>query len=193
MAQDRKAYMKTYNAANKEKIALQMKANYQANKEKRIAYSKAYRKANKEKVLAQMRSYKKANKEKISALNKVWYEANKEKIAIYEKERLQTDLLFKLTKSLRVRIKQSLKAQNAAKNHRTSELLGTTIAKAYAYLESLFQPGMSWDNHGEWHIDHIIPCASFDLTKPAEQKKCFHYTNLQPLWAADNLSKGARI
>ena len=49
---------------------------------------------------------------------------------------------------------------------------------------------MSWENHGTWHIDHRVPCAKFDLTKKEEQEKCFHYTNLQPLWAKDNLSKG---
>ena len=52
---------------------------------------------------------------------------------------------------------------------------------------------MSWDNQGEWHIDHIIPCASFDLTNEEEQEKCFHYTNLQPLWAIDNMVKGCKI
>ena len=52
---------------------------------------------------------------------------------------------------------------------------------------------MTWDNHGEWHIDHIKPCASFDLTDADQQRECFNYTNLQPLWAKDNLSKGAKI
>ena len=61
------------------------------------------------------------------------------------------------------------------------------------HLESLFVPGMTWDNQGEWHIDHVIPCAAFDLTDPAQQSECFHYTNLQPLWAVDNLKKAARL
>lgn len=63
------------------------------------------------------------------------------------------------------------------------------------YLESKFQDGMTWDNYGlhGWHIDHIIPCSAFDLTDPEQQRQCFHYTNLQPLWAYENLSKGARI
>ena len=54
---------------------------------------------------------------------------------------------------------------------------------------------MTWENHGRygWHIDHIMPCSSFDLTDPEQQKKCFHYTNLQPLWAHENMSKGAKI
>ena len=61
------------------------------------------------------------------------------------------------------------------------------------WIESQFVDGMSWDNHGEWHIDHIRPCASFDLTDPEQQKECFNYKNLQPLWAKDNLSKGDRF
>jgi len=61
------------------------------------------------------------------------------------------------------------------------------------HLERQFKDGISWDNYGEWHIDHIRPCAKFDLSKPEEQRACFHYTNLQPLWEKENVSKGARI
>jgi hypothetical protein len=60
-----------------------------------------------------------------------------------------------------------------------------------AHLEHQFKDGMTWDNHGEWHIDHIKPCVQFDLTDPEQQKECFHYTNMQPLWAFENQSKGA--
>lgn len=62
-----------------------------------------------------------------------------------------------------------------------------------SHLESLFKPGMSWENHGEWHIDHILPLASFDLTDEQQAAKACHYTNLQPLWASENMSKGARV
>jgi len=63
----------------------------------------------------------------------------------------------------------------------------------WQHLEKQFQPGMTRENYGKWHVDHNIPCSSFDLSDPEQQKKCFHYTNLQPLWAFDNLSKGAKI
>jgi hypothetical protein len=75
------------------------------------------------------------------------------------------------------------------KQSTTIELLGCSIEKLKQHLESKFKPGMSWSNYGKWHIDHIKPCARFDLSKPNEQKKCFHYTNLQPLWAEENLKK----
>ena len=69
------------------------------------------------------------------------------------------------------------------------DLTGCTVAELRQYLEAQFTDGMSWENRSEWHIDHVRPCASFDLTDPEQQRECFHYTNLQPLWAADNLSK----
>ena len=73
------------------------------------------------------------------------------------------------------------------------ELVGCTRSELCKYLERQFKIGMTWDNYGEWHVDHILPCASFDLTKRTQQKKCFHYTNLQPLLASDNMRKGAKI
>lgn len=62
------------------------------------------------------------------------------------------------------------------------------------YLESKFEPGMSWSNYGHkgWHIDHIMPCAIFDMANPEHVRRCFHFSNLQPLWACDNLKKGSK-
>lgn len=57
----------------------------------------------------------------------------------------------------------------------------------------MFTNGMTWDNYGQWHVDHIRPCALYDLTKEDQQMACFHYTNLQPLWAKDNMSKGVKV
>jgi hypothetical protein len=72
------------------------------------------------------------------------------------------------------------------------QLLGCTVNELAEYLESKFLPGMSWENRKLWHIDHIRPLASFDLTDPAQQRLAFHYANLQPLWARDNIRKGRR-
>lgn len=80
------------------------------------------------------------------------------------------------------------------KHNHTLEMIGCTAKELKNYLASKFTDGMTWENYGRdgWHVDHIRPCASFDFTDPEQQKQCFHYTNLQPLWARDNLSKGAK-
>ena len=78
------------------------------------------------------------------------------------------------------------------KSKKTQELIGCTIEQLWIHLESKFQKGMTKENYGLWHVDHVRPCASFDLTDPKQQAICFHYTNLQPLWAIDNLKKGAK-
>lgn len=82
--------------------------------------------------------------------------------------------------------------ENGIKLESFDEILGCTIGEAREHFEQKFEPGMSWQNHGEWHIDHIRPLASFDLTNPEERRKAGHHTNLQPLWAKDNLSKGCK-
>lgn len=112
-------------------------------------------------------------------------------------KKLHTDKILRIKNNLRSRIIQSLKG--AKKSLRTLELTGCSLKELKIYIESKFTDGMSWENHGfhdkenymsGWQIDHIRPCASFDLTDLEQQKQCFHYTNLQPLWAIDNLTKG---
>ena len=105
------------------------------------------------------------------------------------KQRVKVDLNYKLGVTIRGRIKQALIKEY--KSSSSFELLGCNIEFLKKYLELKFEPGMDWDNHGlfGWHIDHIIPCDSFDLTNLEEQKKCFHYTNLQPLWSTTRLAK----
>jgi len=116
-------------------------------------------------------------------------EMNKKAVK-YHKLRRKTDLNFRLRNLISTRIRRAL--ERGSVRSKTVELLGCEISELRVYLQSLFQPGMSWENYGEWHIDHIRPCASFDLSDPGQQKQCFHYANLQPLWARDNLTKGDR-
>jgi len=110
----------------------------------------------------------------------------------YKVNKCKTDPAFKLERTLRCRLYHALRIQNAKKSNRTLELTSCSISHLMGYLEAKFTDGMTWENHGEWHIDHIKPCCKFNLLDSEEQKKCFHYTNLQPLWAKDNLSKGGK-
>ena len=103
------------------------------------------------------------------------------------------DSNFRIALALRSSVVGALKRQGVRKNRKTEALLGTTKVEARKYIESLFKPGMTWENHGEWHLDHIIPCASFDLKCPVQQLACCYYKNLQPLWAIDNMKKGAKL
>ena len=96
-----------------------------------------------------------------------------------------------IVRSLRVRIRSALK--NLAKSARTLDLVGCSVEQLWAHLENQFAPGMTRSNYGLWHIDHKRPCASFDLSDIAQQKVCFHFTNLQPLWALDNARKGCKV
>ena len=114
-------------------------------------------------------------------------------LSLNYKLRLQTDINVKLSHYLRNRIRKVLK--NNIKSTKTSKLLDCSIDFLKKYLESKFKFGMTWDNYGKngWEIDHIRPCASFDLSKPEEQCKCFHYSNLQPLWVSENRQKSNKI
>lgn len=115
---------------------------------------------------------------------------------IQRSQRLKNDPNYKFRVYLSNRINLALKGISS-KSAKTLELLGCSVDFCKKYLESKFLSGMTWQNHGfgndKWHIDHIIPCEAFDLTKPEEQRKCFHYSNLQPLWQHDNLSKCDKV
>lgn len=163
---------------------------------------------NKEALDNKNKEWKKNNKDKVSIMNKAsrsknpeawktWYEKNKEKHvkknSEYFKNRLINDENFAITIKLRNRINAAFYSRGIRKKTKTTELLGCSIQELKIHIEKKFQEGMKWDNRGEWHIDHIKPCASFDLTKESEQKLCFHFSNLQPLWATDNIKKGSKI
>jgi len=167
---------------------------YQRNSKRLKAYQKEYLAKNWEAVQQRKRQYYSRNQERI----KEYRQQNREKIRqymqAYRRQRTISDVEFRLVHTLRTRIYRAIKKQGTTKSTKSIDLLGTTISQVRAHLESQFLPGMTWENHGKsgWHIDHIRPCASFDLTDPIQQKECFHYTNLQPLWATDNLKKSAK-
>ena len=152
---------------------------------------KQYRRTHKKEISVTTKKYYETHKEELKAYAKKYYYINKEKINnkfnLYSIQRRKTNVSFKILCNLRIRIWKALKGINKSKG--TMRVIGCNIDFLKSYLESKFTSGMSWNNYSKWHIDHIKPCASFDLSKPSEQRKCFHYTNLQPLWAKDNLTK----
>ena len=143
-----------------------------------------------------MRAYRKKwekNNPKRQAYRREWMREWNKKNAkkIYQKRRERP--YEKLAATIRSRIYDYLK--HGYKSVKSEELIGITWKELKLYLEKQFKSGMTWDNYGfyGWHVDHIIPLSSFDLTNIEEQKKAFHYTNLQPLWAKENMSKGSKV
>jgi hypothetical protein len=158
-------------------------ARYVANPEKFLARGAAYYAANPEKHRVRCRAnsttYRAKNPEKVGAHNEA-----------YKAARRKADPGFRLLESLRKRLCKVMRGES--KSSPTKELVGCSIGYLRDWLAWQFQPGMGWHNYGQWHIDHIRPCASFDLTDPAQQRECFHFQNLQPLWAKDNIRKGTK-
>lgn len=208
-----KAYQKKYRSENKEKVAARESKYWHENKERLKEYNKEYREKNAEKLKKKTKEYREANKEKKSAADKRWRENNKDRCKANKKawmeknrgrynekrreknlERWEKDPQYRLRYNVRSRMAMVLKRRRNSKSDKTMELLGCTEQQLRKHLETQFTEGMTWDNYGlrGWHIDHIKPCAAFDLSDPEQQKECFHYTNLQPMWAADNIRKGAK-
>lgn len=138
------------------------------------------------------KSYYHKNKETIKVKNSEYQKDYYQRVEVKESRRAymnsyRQNIHNKLAHNLRVRLNTALR-----RGYKTSSAvnsLGCSLKDLKNYLESYFQPGMSWENYGEWHIDHIKPLASFDLQNELEFKKACNYTNLQPLWAAQNFSK----
>lgn len=168
-----RAWSKQWRIKNRDKLKAALKKRYYSDVERSRAYARIAREKRKNDPV-RLEAYRKYCREKMA-------------------ERLATDVNFRIRFRTRNRIWMSLQ-RGVAKVGGTVEMIGCTIPEYKAHIESLWKPGMTWDNYGrgkcKWHIDHIKPCSSFDLTKLDEQKKCFHFSNTQPLWEFENLSKG---
>jgi len=166
---------------------------YQDNKEKLRETNKKWRLNNKEKSDAIYARYRKTDKRK--AVCKKWYNNNKEKVLEYRNNRYRTDVQYNLNIKIRRRLWMSMKNYKITKPDKTINILGCSYNELREYIESLFTKGMSWDLvlSSEIHLDHVLPISYFDLENNEQLKSAFHYTNLQPLWAKDNLSKWAHV
>ena len=178
--EQKKETARKYHIKNKDLITERVKQWYLNNKEYASSRGKIHYKKNRESYLLKGKNY---------------YEKNKVKIKIYSreyaKEKRKTNPLFKLKCTLRGRTFSAFKAKGYKKDSMTSKMLGVEWEICKSYIERQFEKGMSWSNHGKWHIDHVIPLASANTQK--ELIKLCHYSNLQPLWAFDNISKSNKI
>lgn len=196
-----KADLERWKAENPDKARAIESARLERIKEQRRTDPEFREKLNK-KSRDWQREKRKADPEyraKCLAATKQWISRNKE----WQREdgrkkrlRRKDDPNYKIMGSVRARVVKALKGQS--KGRSMTDLIGAPIETVRAHIEAQFRDGMSWGNcgrgwHGarEWHLDHIRPLASFDLTDPAQLQEACHYTNLQPLWAVENLKKGA--
>jgi len=160
-------------------------------------YLKCYYKDNADIIKLRAKNYHNNNKEHVRKYQKEYRLKNKERCSLiqrnYYKKHIKEDVGFRIKRNLQKRIWDAVRGH--CKYDSTKNLVGCSVEELKQHLESQFKEGMSWDNYGRngWEIDHIKPCASFDLSKLEEQHKCFHYTNLQPLYAIDNSRKGCKI
>ena len=181
------------------KICFKLKAknNYYDNQEKNINYSKTYRKLNQEKVKETRKNYRINNSDKVKNRIKLWHQKNPNKEREYGAKRREN---YPYIEAWRTTLKNSLKRLGKTKEGHTIDLLGYSALELKEHIESLFLDGMSWDNHGEWHIDHKIPVSTFDPETSSSVVNAL--SNLQPLWSTTreingvihigNLNKGKK-
>jgi len=146
---------------------------------------------NQDRVRASNRSWTAKNPEKAYEKSKRWHEKNPKWQSLYAKERRKSDPLFGMAGRARCRIRNFLTSKGFTKSKTTEEIIGCSFGFLVSHIESMFSEGMSWENRGCWRMDHIIPLSS--ASSEEEILALCHYTNLQPLWAYENKSKGCRI
>jgi hypothetical protein len=165
--------------------------------EKRRRQCAVWRQENRERYLeSARRSARKiyyTNPGKNIAYSKKWAQEHREqlnaRLKVWRAKKQAADPSWRVGRCLRKRVWDAVRGISK-KSASTQELVGCSAAELIAHLEKLFLPGMSWENYGKWHVDHIKPCSAFDLTDPGQQRVCFNHQNLQPLWALDNIRKG---
>lgn len=179
-----KEYKRKWYLDNRERI-LRLRKNYRTDNKEYISKYNAKRR-----TLAGYKEYEKEYNNKYRKSLK-WKEYHRKYQIKYRKIKMATDPQFKLRKLIRDRISKIM-----GKNYKTSSArlnLGCSFKELKLYLEKQFTEGMSWENHGKWHLDHKKPLKLFNLLNKEEFKQACHYSNLQPLWAFNNMSKGFKV
>ena len=179
-----------YKRECKECRKLETKTYYSNNNEKVKLRVNKYRKSNLDKVKEVRTRIYERDRERILMVNKLYRENNREKRNEYTRNRKSTDPIFKLKHLMNSRMRIFMRSRNIQKHNKTFDIIGCTPNELKEHIQTQFNNGMSWDNQGEWHIDHIIPLSSGK--NEDEIIRLCHYTNLQPLWAIDNMKKGSK-
>jgi 5-methylcytosine-specific restriction endonuclease McrA len=187
----RRAYLK-----NREAVRARAKRYYEANKDKLLPAQRERSRANREVLAIKERAWRQANKDRILERNRRWRAANPEKDRQHARDKYQRykqNPSWRLTRVMRAGMWKSLKGVKGS--GRWFDLLDYTVDELRAHIERQFLKGMSWGNFGEWHVDHIVPLSSFSFTGPhdPEFKRAWALSNLRPLWAAENMSKGGKV
>lgn len=203
--EEKNEYQRNWNKKNKDKKREHDRKYREKNKEHIKEITKIWRENNKEhinktirqnykkkpeKFKARTKKYKDLHEEQIKLRNQEYKRKNKEKIRDYQRERRKNPI-YRLKDNISSLIYISIKRAGYRKSKKTEQILGCTIEEFIDYLTSKFKEGMTLENHGEWHIDHIIPISTAKTKE--EVIKLNHYTNLQPLWAIENLKKSNKI
>ena len=188
-------YKKQHRLENLERIREAERNNLKKHAVEHRARVKRYIKENPEWFREKNNRWKANNPEKVRNERQRYYRNNvvliKQKHNQYQNMMYKTSPMYRLRRNLRSRVGRAV--EGGTKSAHTLELLGCTVPELQGKIYLLFQPGMTWDNYGQWHLDHIIPCAAFDLSNPVHQRACFNWQNLQPLWGKDNQRKNDRI
>lgn len=206
---DCKMCLSEYRVQNKDRMQEYNKTYWQKTMDSQKEKNKQWREANQERIKENMRrwleenaeykkakdkEYREAHRDQKREYNRIWVKESYHKLKQDPDNELFTRLRVK--KNLSRRLRELLRQQ---KSLRCIDYVGCSFDKLRMYLESRFEDGMNWYNYGNvawnkmnaWHIDHIIPCASFDMSNPVHQLACFHYKNIQPMWGIDNIKKHA--
>lgn len=183
MTERRREYFRRYGKLNRERRNAQARLRRKENPERHREYDRLWTERNRERFNASHAARSKIRRKENPERHRAWRRK-------YDKKQ-QERADFRIQKNLSLRI--SIAIRGITKSARTMELIGMELEEFKNYFRGKFRPGMTWENWGPvWHIDHIRPCASFDLTLPEQQKICFNWSNLQPLFAEENLRKGAK-
>ncbi len=163
---------------------------YSRHRSERKKQSSDYQKANREKCNLYKKEWAKRNISRVKAARRKWLKKNPNYQLNWVLNKRRNDAGFRILCALRRRLYDAKLRKSWSKN--STQLLGCSLEDFRIYLESKFEPEMSWNNYGDWHIDHIVPCALFDLTREDHRKRCFHFSNLQPMFAIENQKKAAK-